>query len=87
MGLNFISTSLEILVHPPEQLDRKMVMTTPPMELLGKWPALCEGDQIESAQRTRAGVRDQTMDRIAAWLTGEGDTDLPIVDRTGLEGN
>ena len=67
-------------------LTREQVLTAAPTQLLGKWPDLCEGDQINSAQRTRAGVRDQNMDTIAAWLTGEGDTDLPIVNRTALGG-
>jgi uncharacterized protein (TIGR03435 family) len=34
----------------------------------------------------RAGARDVSMEEIAGWLSAEGDTDLPIEDRTGLSG-
>jgi len=55
--------------------------------LLGTWPDQCgDGDEIAFPRRTRAGARDVTMAQIAAWLSAEGDTDLPIVDKTGLAG-
>ena len=69
-----------------ESLSRELAITTAATQLLGKWPNVCEGDQIVSAHHTRAGVQNQNMDNIAAWLTGEGDTDLPIVNQTGLKG-
>jgi uncharacterized protein (TIGR03435 family) len=55
--------------------------------LLGVWPDDCDGDQISSPQRLRAGVRDMSMADIAPWLGAEADFDLPIVDRTGLTGD
>lgn len=63
------------------------VTTLPIRELLGTWPDSCEDEEIGSSQRMRAGARDMSMPEIAGWLTGEGDTDFPIVDRTGLTGN
>jgi uncharacterized protein (TIGR03435 family) len=58
--------------------------------LLGVWPEECgNGDDMWATRpvRMRAGARDVSMADIAGWLSAEGDTDLPIVDRTGLSGN
>jgi uncharacterized protein (TIGR03435 family) len=77
--------------------DRSSSCTTPlprpdlqaeASSLVGLWPPLC-GDGQEarlSGHRVREGGRDMTMDAIADWLTGAGDFDRPIVDRTGLPG-
>jgi uncharacterized protein (TIGR03435 family) len=54
--------------------------------VVGLWPPLC-GDGQEarlSGHRVRDGGRDMTMSAIADWLTGVGDFDRPIVDRTAL---
>jgi uncharacterized protein (TIGR03435 family) len=63
------------------------VMTVPLQELLGVWPESCDVEEAGSFERMRAGARDISMPEMAGWLTGEGDTELPIVDRTGLTGN
>ena len=61
--------------------------SAPLATLLSTWPTQCgDGDEIISSQRTRAGARDVTMTQIDAWLSAEGDTDLPIVDKTNLTG-
>jgi uncharacterized protein (TIGR03435 family) len=56
--------------------------------LVGLWPATCgDGTGIRpSRYRLRDGGRDMTMSAIADWLTGTGDLDRPILDRTGLSG-
>jgi uncharacterized protein (TIGR03435 family) len=67
--------------------DQPSATSTPLANLLGTWPNQCgDGDEIASPRRTRAGARDVTMPQIASWLSGEGDTDLPIVDKTNLTG-
>ncbi|MBB5061043.1 uncharacterized protein (TIGR03435 family) [Granulicella aggregans] len=56
--------------------------------LVGRWPATC-GDGTElriSRYRLREGGRDMKMSAIADWLSGAGDTERPIVDKTGLQG-
>ena len=61
---------------------------TPVSKLVGLWPPGC-GDGTEtrvSRYLLREGGRDMTMRAIADWLTGSGETDRPIVDRTGLSG-
>lgn len=61
--------------------------SAPLATLLSTWPNQCgDGDEIASPRSTRAGARDVTMAQIAGWLSAEGDTDLPIVDKTGLTG-
>ena len=61
--------------------------SAPLATLLSTWPNQCgDGDEMTSPHRTRAGARDVTMAQIAAWLSAEGDTDLPIVDKTNLAG-
>jgi uncharacterized protein (TIGR03435 family) len=57
-------------------------------ELLGKWPALCgNGEEIRlSRTRVREGGRAMTMDQIADWISGAGDLELPVVNRSNLEG-
>jgi uncharacterized protein (TIGR03435 family) len=58
--------------------------------LLGEWPDECgEGKDRWAIRpvRMQAGARDVSMEEIAGWLSAEGDTDLPIVDRTGLNGD
>lgn len=57
-------------------------------ELLGKWPALCgDGEEIRlSKTRVRDGGRAMTMDQIADWISGAGDLELPVVNRSHLEG-
>ena len=70
------------LVHPSN------ANTDSVASLLGKWPTACaEGDEIWSQRRVRAGGRDMTMEEITAWLTGAGDLDLLLQNRTGLKGN
>jgi uncharacterized protein (TIGR03435 family) len=62
-------------------------ISAPLATLLSIWPNQCgDGDEIGSSRRMRAGARDMTMAQIAGWLSGEGDTDLPIVDKTRLTG-
>jgi uncharacterized protein (TIGR03435 family) len=56
--------------------------------IVGLWPATC-GDGTEartSKYCLREGGRDMTMNAIADWLTGSGDSDRPILDETGLNG-
>jgi uncharacterized protein (TIGR03435 family) len=58
--------------------------------LLGVWPNECgTGNDMWATHpvRMRAGARDVSMEDVAGWLSAEGDTDLPIEDRTGLSGN
>lgn len=61
---------------------------TPFAALVGLWPATCgDGDEVAPARyRLREGGRDMTMNAIADWLTGAGESDRAIVDRTGLDG-
>lgn len=56
--------------------------------LVGLWPAACgDGDEVAPARyRLREGGRDMTMNAIEDWLTGAGESDRAIVDRTGLDG-
>jgi uncharacterized protein (TIGR03435 family) len=56
--------------------------------LVGFWPPSCgDGQEVRLAgHRVREGGRDMTMSAIADWLTGSGDFDRPIVDRTALPG-
>jgi uncharacterized protein (TIGR03435 family) len=62
-------------------------ISAPLANLLGTWPNQCgDGDEIGFARRMRAGARDVTIAQIASWLSAEGDTDLPIVDKTNLTG-
>jgi uncharacterized protein (TIGR03435 family) len=61
---------------------------TPVETIVGLWPPTC-GDGIEvrtSKYRLREGGRDMTMSAIADWLTGAGESERPILDRTGLNG-
>jgi uncharacterized protein (TIGR03435 family) len=61
---------------------------TPVETMVGLWPVTC-GDGAEartSEHRLREGGRDMTMNAIADWLTGSGESDRPILDRTGLNG-
>jgi uncharacterized protein (TIGR03435 family) len=70
--------------------DRPSAASTPVETLVGVWPAECgNGDDMWMSRpaRMRAGARDVSMEEIAGWLSAEGDTDLPIEDRTGLSGN
>jgi uncharacterized protein (TIGR03435 family) len=72
---------------PIDAANQTSITSAPLATLLGTWPDQCgDGDEITSPRRTRAGARDVTMSQIAAWLSAEGDTDLPIVDKTGLTG-
>lgn len=61
---------------------------TPPTALLGAWPPICgDGTEVRVAKYVvREGGRDMTMDAIADWLTGSGDLDRPILNRTGQAG-
>lgn len=61
---------------------------TPPLALVGLWPANCgDGDDtFASTYRYRTGGRDMTMSAIADDLSGAGDSPRPILDRTGLSG-
>jgi uncharacterized protein (TIGR03435 family) len=64
--------------------------SAPVAALLGVWPEECgEGKDRWATRgvRMQAGARDVSMEEIAGWLSAEGDTDLPIVDRTGLSGD
>ncbi len=71
----------------PDFPNQPSPTSAPLAALLSIWPNQCgDGDEIASSRRTRAGARDVTMAQIAGWLSGEGDTDLPIVDKTGLTG-
>jgi uncharacterized protein (TIGR03435 family) len=78
--------------HPPTPSCSAPLPSQPagtPIEtLVGRWPATCgDGDGIlPSRYRIRDGDRDMTMSAIADWLTGTGDLDRPILDRTGLPG-
>jgi uncharacterized protein (TIGR03435 family) len=61
---------------------------TPVATMVGLWPATC-GDGTEartSKYRLREGGRDMTMNAIADWLTGSGESVRPILDKTGLKG-
>ena len=72
---------------PIDTPNQPSATSAPIATLLSAWPNQCgDGDEIGSPRRMRAGARDVTMAQIAAWLSAEGDTDLPIVDRTGLTG-
>jgi uncharacterized protein (TIGR03435 family) len=56
--------------------------------VVGLWPANC-GDGAESRiskYRLREGGRNMTMSAIADWMTGAGELERPILDRTGLSG-
>lgn len=60
----------------------------PVATMVGLWPPSC-GDGTEartSKYRLREGGRDMTMNAIADWLTGAGESDRPILDQTGLDG-
>ena len=61
---------------------------TPAAALVGLWPATCgDGDEVAPARyRLREGGRDMTMKAIADGLTGAGESDRAIQDRTGLDG-
>ena len=70
-----------------ESPNKPSAVSAPVSTLLGVWPDQCgDGDEIGTTRRMRAGARDMNMAHIAGWLSGEGDTDLPIVDKTGLSG-
>ena len=72
---------------PIDTPNQPSATSAPIATLLSAWPNQCgDGDEIGSPRRMRAGARDVTMAQIAAWLSAEGDTDLPIVDRTDLTG-
>ncbi len=61
---------------------------TPVATMIGLWPPGC-GDGTEarvSKYRLGEGGRDMTMNAIADWLTGAGESERPILDRTGLKG-
>lgn len=60
----------------------------PVERVVGLWPATCgDGDEIwVSPYRLQDGGRDMTMSAIADWLTAAGDTQRPILDRTGSKG-
>jgi uncharacterized protein (TIGR03435 family) len=61
---------------------------TPVSAMVGLWPASC-GDGTEartSKYRLREGGRDMTMNSIADWLSGAGESDRPMLDQTGLNG-
>ena len=60
----------------------------PAAALVGLWPATCgDGDEVAPARyRLREGGRDMTMKAIADGLTGAGESDRAIQDRTGLDG-
>jgi uncharacterized protein (TIGR03435 family) len=73
-----------------KQTNRQPAVSAPVETLLGVWPDECgNGDDMWATRpvRMRAGARDVSMEEIAGWLSAEGDTDLPIEDRTGLSGN
>jgi uncharacterized protein (TIGR03435 family) len=61
---------------------------TPVAMMVGLWPATCgDGDEDRTSKyRLREGGRDMTMNAIADWLTGAGESDRPILDHTGLNG-
>jgi uncharacterized protein (TIGR03435 family) len=61
---------------------------TPVGKMVGGWPATCgDGDEAQTSRyRLREGGRDMTMSAIADWLTGVGEPERPILDRTGLKG-
>jgi uncharacterized protein (TIGR03435 family) len=61
---------------------------TPVERVVGLWPAMCgDGDEAQTSRyRLREGGRDMTMDAMADWLTGVGEPERPILDRTGLKG-
>jgi uncharacterized protein (TIGR03435 family) len=61
---------------------------TPIAAMVGFWPTRCgDGTEIRrSKDRSREGGRDMTMNAIADWLTGAGESDRPIVNQTGLRG-
>jgi uncharacterized protein (TIGR03435 family) len=61
---------------------------TPVETMVGLWPTTC-GDGTEaptSKYHLREGGRDMSMSAIADWLTGAGESELPILDRTALIG-
>jgi uncharacterized protein (TIGR03435 family) len=60
---------------------------TPVERMVGLWPATCgDGDEAwASTYRLREGGRDMTMSAMADWLTGVGEPERPILDRTGLK--
>jgi len=62
--------------------------STATANLLGRWPPSCgDGDEARiSRHRLRDGGRAMTMDQIADWMSGGGDLDLPVVNRSGLQG-
>lgn len=61
---------------------------TPVEALVGLWPAICgDGDEIRiSKYRLREGGRDMTINAIADWLEGAGESERPMLERTGLNG-
>jgi uncharacterized protein (TIGR03435 family) len=70
-----------------DSTNKPSIISAPLPTLLSTWPNQCgDGDEIGSPRRMRAGARDMTMAQIAGWLSAEGDTDLPIIDKTGLTG-
>ncbi|HKD61333.1 MAG TPA: TIGR03435 family protein [Terracidiphilus sp.] len=64
------------------------VLSTPSAELVGRWPQLCgDGEELRlSGKRLREGGRAMNMEQIADWLSGAGDLELPVVNRSGLTG-
>jgi len=68
------------LPHPPAE--------TPAAKMVGLWPATCGDGAEERISKTvlREVGRDMTMSAIADWLTGSGESALPIQDRTALNG-
>ena len=61
---------------------------TPAVAMVGLWPASCgDGTEVRTSKyRLREGGRDMTMNAIADWLTGAGESGRPILDQTGLNG-
>ena len=61
---------------------------TPVATMIGLWPPDCgDGTETRSSKyRLREGGRDMTMNAIADWLTGAGESERPILDQTGLKG-
>jgi bla regulator protein BlaR1 len=63
--------------------------TQPPSPVAGGFPATCGGIQGMDAVtpgRERFGGRDVTMTLVASTMTGLGNLDRPVVDRTALTG-
>ncbi len=56
--------------------------------IVGLWPTSCgDGAEVRSSKyRLREGGRDMSINAIADWLTGSGESELPILDQTGLKG-